>query len=124
MSMPPDTSLQFEREEGDAPQVVSCSRCQQRILSVYYELAGNLLCERCKFERESLPEGGSIGRFARAVFAGLGAAIAGSLVYFGVSALTGYEFGLIAIVVGFAVERLAGKEDAAAIDAADARDGA
>jgi hypothetical protein len=103
MSTPPATSLQFEREEGDAPQVIDCSRCHQRILSVYYEVAGTLLCERCKFERESAAEGVGIGRFGRAFFAGLGAAIAGSLLYFAVSKLTGYEFGLIAIVVGVAV---------------------
>jgi len=103
MSIPPATSLQFEYEEGVAPQAFDCSRCNQRILSVYYELAGHLLCERCKFERESAPEGGSIGRFFRASLAGAGAAIAGSLLYFGVRALTGYEFGLIAIVVGVAV---------------------
>ena len=103
MSIPPATPLQFEHEEVDAPQAVDCSQCRQRIVSVYYETAGNLLCERCKFERESAPMGGSMGRFSRASLAGLGAAIAGSLLYFGVRELTGYEFGLIAIVVGIAV---------------------
>ena len=43
------------------------------------------------------------GRVVRAVGAGLGAAFIGSLVYFLVSALTGYEFGLIAIAVGWGV---------------------
>jgi hypothetical protein len=102
-SSTPATSLQFEHAEVDAPQAVDCSRCNQRIHSVYYEVNSNLLCERCKFERESQPQGGGAGRFARASMAGFGAAVAGSLLYFGVSALTGYEFGLIAIVVGFAV---------------------
>jgi hypothetical protein len=103
MSIPPATPLQFEHEEVDAPQAADCSQCRQRIASVYYETAGNLLCERCKFERESAPMGGSLGRFSRASLAGLGAAIAGSLLYFAVRELTGYEFGLIAIVVGIAV---------------------
>jgi hypothetical protein len=95
--------LQFDHEESDAPQVVDCAHCRERILSVYYEVAGTLLCERCKFARESAPEGSGIGRFGLAFIAGFGAALAGSLLYFGVSALTGYEFGLIAIVVGFGV---------------------
>src|SRR5215203_6073458 len=103
MSIPPATSLQFDHEETDAPQVVDCARCRERIVSVYYEVAGTLLCERCKFDRERAPEGSGVGRFGLAFIAGLGAAIAGSLLYFGVSALTGYEFGLIAIVVGFGV---------------------
>lgn len=34
---------------------------------------------------------------------GLGAAILGALIYYGVSATTGYEFGLIAVVVGLLV---------------------
>jgi hypothetical protein len=103
MSIPPATSLQFDHEESDAPQVVDCGKCGERIPSVYYEVAGTLLCERCKFARESAPEGSRVGRFGLAFIAGLGTAIAGSLLYFGVSALTGYEFGLIAIVVGFGV---------------------
>ncbi|HEU4886484.1 MAG TPA: hypothetical protein VFV49_01265, partial [Thermoanaerobaculia bacterium] len=103
MSIPPATSLQFDHEESDAPQIVDCSHCQQRILSEYYEVAGNLLCERCKLDREKAPEGSRFGRFGLAFIAGLGTAIAGSLLYYGITALTGYEFGLIAIVVGFGV---------------------
>ena len=48
-------------------------------------------------------DGSSGGRAVRALGAGLGAAFIGSLVYFLVSALTGYEFGLIAIAVGWGV---------------------
>jgi len=36
----------------------------------------------------------------RAFLYGLGAAILGSLVYYAISATTGYEFGLIAVLVG------------------------
>jgi len=48
-------------------------------------------------------EGSGVGRFVRATGAGLGAALGGFLLYFTISTLTGYEFGLIAIVVGVAV---------------------
>ncbi|MFN7997857.1 MAG: hypothetical protein U0Q18_29830 [Bryobacteraceae bacterium] len=39
----------------------------------------------------------------RAFLYGLGAAVLGSVVFYAVSALTGYQFGLIAVVVGWAV---------------------
>jgi hypothetical protein len=42
-------------------------------------------------------------RFARALGLGTAAAVLGAGVYFGIEALTGYEFGLVAIVVGLLV---------------------
>jgi len=47
--------------------------------------------------------GSSGGRFARALGLGFGAAVVGAGIYFGIAALTGYEFGLVAIVVGVLV---------------------
>ncbi|PYP80593.1 MAG: hypothetical protein DMD25_03205 [Gemmatimonadetes bacterium] len=47
--------------------------------------------------------GSSGGRFAKALGLGLGAAVLGAGIYFGIAALTGYEFGLVAIVVGVLV---------------------
>jgi hypothetical protein len=62
------------------------------------------VCEACRYAIESrMTQGSGAGRFVRAAGAGLAAAILGALLYYGISALTGYEFGLIAIVVGFAV---------------------
>lgn len=105
MSVGPETSLQFDRAEIDsaASPAASCSQCKEQIVSIYYEASGNLLCERCQMQRTAPVTGVGAGRFARALLAGSGAAIAGALLYYGVSALTGYQFGLIAIVVGFAV---------------------
>src|SRR2546426_12468468 len=47
--------------------------------------------------------GSSGRRFAKALALGLGAAVVGAAIYFGIAALTGYEFGLVAIVVGLLV---------------------
>jgi hypothetical protein len=103
--MGPETTLQFDRVESDSTssQATKCTECSQSIYSVYYESGGNILCERCKLEGDAPVAGWAAGRFGRALLAGSGAAIAGSLVYYAVSALTGYQFGLIAIVVGLAV---------------------
>ena len=62
------------------------------------------VCERCRNSvQASLTGGSGAARFLRAAVAGLLAAAAGALIYFGISALTGYEFGLVAIVVGLMV---------------------
>jgi hypothetical protein len=73
-------------------------------MSAYFELNGEVLCTDCAEKaREAYTSGSPIGRFIKAGGAGLVAAILGALLYYAISALTGYEFGLIAIVVGFAV---------------------
>jgi hypothetical protein len=106
MAETPDSSpLQFDRADyaqGAPPP--TCASCSKPIDRVYYEANGQVVCRHCvaamQAERAS---GSALGRFLGAAAAGTGAAALGSGLYFGVAALTGYEFGLIAIVVGFAV---------------------
>ncbi len=105
----PNTSpgeLQFDRVEGQSKQTPggACAQCGQPLRDAYYEVNGRVLCERCRRVAEaSWAAGTSTGRFGKAVVFGIAAAAAGSALYYGVLALTGYEFGLIAIVVGFLV---------------------
>lgn len=96
--------LQFERAEFDqaAPAAV-CGTCATPLHSSYFLVNGAMACEACRYGVEAPDMGSSLGRFARALGAGLGAALAGAVVYYAISAITGYEFGLMAIVVGFAV---------------------
>ncbi len=68
------------------------------------ELNGGLLCPECATNARAAFEGGTrAGRAIKAIVAGAVAALLGAILYYAVAALTGYEFGLIAIVVGFAV---------------------
>ena len=102
----PPGELQFDRVEGQSGQVSggACAECGQPLRDVYYEVNGRVLCERCRRAAEAIwAAGSSTGRFGKAVVFGIAAAAAGSALYYGVLALTGYEFGLIAIVVGFLV---------------------
>lgn len=102
----PSGELQFDRVEGQSGQTPggACAACGQPLRDVYYEVNGRVLCERCRRAAEtSWAAGSSSGRFGKAVVFGIAAAAAGSALYYGVLALTGYEFGLIAIVVGFLV---------------------
>lgn len=100
--------LQFDAAEpaGTAAAPLACSNCKSRIGESYHMLNQAVLCERCRRTLQREWESGSgAGRFGRALLFGTGAAILGSLIYFAVLALTGYEVGLIAIVVGWLVGR-------------------
>lgn len=99
-----EASLQFDRAEfTEAPPATKCTVCQRAIKSVYYEVNQRLLCPACREEVEASMRGGSKSkRFLKAAVFGFGAAIAGALVYWVVS-LTGYNIGLIAILVGWMV---------------------
>lgn len=103
MSEAPD--VQFERAEfDDASAQTACAECNAPLAGFYYDVNGQTVCERCRYAIESRFNSGSgAGRFARAVGLGLLAAAIGSALYYGIGALTGYEFGLIAIVVGLMV---------------------
>jgi hypothetical protein len=97
--------LQFERAEYEQPAgAVTCAQCSRTLTQSYYQVNGHVVCDGCARKLRAEGEGGSrAGRVVRAIGAGLLAAVLGALLYYGVAALTGYEFGLIAIVVGFGV---------------------
>lgn len=102
---PSSAALQFGRAEFvDAPAGATCTACQKAIQAEYFEVNGVVVCDDC---RASIAAFGTRGtrasRFFRALGAGLLAGAAGSIIYFLIGKLTGYEFGLIAILVGFAV---------------------
>lgn len=100
-----DGPLQFDRAEYDhPPSSPSCERCEQQLTQAYYQVNGQVVCPGCVEQLRAKQTGGSpAGRVVRSVAAGFGAAVLGAVLYYAISALTGYEFGLIAIVVGFAV---------------------
>ena len=99
--------MQFDRAEfagsGSSPSL-ECAACRQPVFGSYYTANGRLLCERCKTDLElQLDQGSRLGRFLRATAYGGVAAALGAAVWYAVRAVTGYEIGLIAIVVGLAV---------------------
>lgn len=97
--------MQFDRAEfkGD-PVPVTCASCGAAIRSTYYQVGPAITCEQCRWRVESdATAGSSAGRFLKASILGVVAAAVGAGLYYAVRALTGYEFGLIAIVVGFLV---------------------
>lgn len=110
----PAPDMQFEQFEpapspqepsDDAPTgAAACAACQQTITDAYYEAGGQLFCPQCRENYQAQQTGGlRTGRMLRAVAFGTLAGIGGTIIWFGVSKLTGYEVGLIAVVVGFMV---------------------
>jgi hypothetical protein len=98
----PASDIDFEHASFEQPQsqVRACKRCQRPITASYFAHGGAAICPTCEPEYRS--ELGS-GSFATALGYGLLAAALGALLWYGVRALTGYELGLIAIVIGVAV---------------------
>ncbi len=106
--MEPGGELQFDKVEpaADAPvEALACASCAQKIAHTYWDVgAGRMVCDACKAQIEATLQGGSTTRrFVGALSYGGIAAAAGAMVYFGVLKLTGYEIGLISILVGWMV---------------------
>jgi len=95
--------LDFERAEFDAgaDQRLTCEFCSQPVSDYYYHVAGKLACKHCQPQLAAALVRSP--RFGRAVLFGVLAAVAGSAVWYGIIAATGYEVGLIAIAVGLLV---------------------
>ncbi len=101
----PTSPLQFDHAEFSQPTPAAvCASCSKGISVEYFELNGKLLCAPCTLQiREALTGGSSFGRLVRATGLGLLAVIAGAVLYFGIARLTGYNIGLVAIVLGWLV---------------------
>jgi len=106
MSVSSDPSeLQFDRAEfAQTGRRAPCAMCKQPLSRAYFNVNALTVCATCCQKlRDHLDAGTSASRALRAIGAGLGAALVGTILYFAVLAITGYELGLIAIVVGFMV---------------------
>lgn len=109
MSEPQDSeSIQFDKAEFQSPEGITCGYCKNPISGEYFLVGGSTWCPACRYGLDS-PERTSTsggGRMLTAAAYGLGAAVAGSALYFGILWITGgWEFSLIAIVVGWLVGR-------------------
>jgi hypothetical protein len=106
----PNESLQFDKAEpstnapiAQAP-ATSCTSCAQPFTEPYYRIGGHAICAVCKTALEQRFGGtGGTKVFLRATLWGTAGAALGSGIYYAVREATGYELGLIAVVVGFLV---------------------
>ena len=104
----PSGDLQFDKAEStpgqEAPAAAACASCKRPLTSTYYQVNGSPSCERCKTQLQyDQMSGSAVGNIFRAGTFGFLAALAGGALWYAVRATTGYEVGLIAIVVGVMV---------------------
>jgi hypothetical protein len=97
--------LQFDHAELASPS--ACGACKSGLGPSYFQAAGQMLCGNCAegFRQAMAGTGSRAGRLTKALLLGLGAGAVGAAIYFGVRALTGYEVGLVSILVGILVGR-------------------
>ncbi len=103
---PPATSLQFDKAEYAAPQTAAsvCCACKRPIAQTYYTVNAAIVCDQCHGKiGASLAGGSSFTRALAATAFGLLAGLAGAALWYAVRRTTGYEIGLIAILVGVMV---------------------
>jgi hypothetical protein len=98
--------IQFEEAEPLAPTeepALTCAACGCTITQRYFEVNGKVACGACEERVTSERSSRRPTRFLKALSLGILAGGVGAGIYYAVSAATGYEFGLIGIVVGFLV---------------------
>lgn len=98
--------LQFDRADfgASAPSAATCTVCGKPVDGAYFLVNGHLTCAACKdLVATASVKGSRLGRLLRALFYGGVAGAVGAGIWYGVRALTGYEVGLISILVGILV---------------------
>jgi hypothetical protein len=98
--------LQFDQAEytTPAPSGPSCESCHNLIVDEYFEANGKIFCASCRQGIERHLRGGSaLARVFKSVVLGSVAAAAGAVLYYLVTRTTGYNIGLISVLVGFMV---------------------
>ena len=98
--------LQFDQVEaqGEPAAGPSCAACRNPIVDAYYMVNQGIVCAGCRDAVGAALAGGSrIKRVCKGSAYGVGGGAVGAGIYFAVLALTGYEVGLIAIIVGVLV---------------------
>jgi hypothetical protein len=95
--------LQFDRAEFASGAALNCAVCKVAISGDYFLANNHPVCPACRAKLQSGSTGSGPSQFARALGAGFLAALAGGLVYWLVLKLTGIEFGLLAVAVGWGV---------------------
>jgi hypothetical protein len=99
---PPVETLDLDRVEVETQTpALACSGCQRAIENNYYEVNSKVLCPPCHgavMAHFTGPVGGK--RLLRAALRGFLASLVGSVAWYAVTAITGYQLGLLAVIVG------------------------
>lgn len=94
--------LQFDKAEFEDKRP-KCGACQTVLEGSYFQFAGANICANCAELARSAQGKASVGGFLRGTLYGVGAALAGAAGYGLFQALTGIEFALITVGIGWLV---------------------
>jgi hypothetical protein len=103
-----DRAVHAQSPDAAADAGLTCTTCGAALATHYFHVAEQPTCATCKDAAEHANQRAAMqsrrpGVMVRAAGFGLGAAIAGAILYYAVLAITGWEIGLVAIVIGFMV---------------------
>lgn len=103
---PPDDALAepADADEAGEPTVSECDVCRTPLVGEYFCVNDIPVCENCAAERQAKETPGPLPwRLFKATLLGVFAALLGAAIYFFVSELTGYEFALVVLGMGYLV---------------------
>ncbi len=95
---------QRARFEPPRPARIDCASCGDTLWEVYFSIGAVEVCGRCREGFSAhVEQPVSFDRFALATLLGTGAAVLGAIGWLLITTLSGYEIGLVALAVGWAV---------------------
>ena len=97
---------QFDQAEFAAPASAAgpaCTVCKQPIAEEYYELSGKVFCAVSPRVEAAFRGGSRFGRAIKALVLGSIAAVAGAVIYYAIIRATGWNIGIIAVLIGLMV---------------------
>ena len=99
-----DTAFPRGGSVTDQSGTVTCHACQRTVYTEYYDVSGQPTCADCRAKIETLTETPTgAGPLVKAGLFGLAGGIAGAIIYYAVIALTDFEIGIVAILIGYMV---------------------
>src|SRR5215510_10190097 len=99
-----DTAMPRGGPAGGETVAFACKACHRPITSTYYDVSGDPTCAECRTKIGAILETPTgVAPLVKAGFFGIGAGIAGAIVWYAVLALTGFQAAIIAILIGYMV---------------------
>jgi hypothetical protein len=96
--------IQFDRADYIEVSELACKLCSQPLQHQYFDMGGSTICSECRNKIEQgRSDNSGARRFVRAAGFGFVAAALGAVVYAVIVNLTGFEFGLMAVVLGYVI---------------------
>lgn len=104
------SDIDFDTAQFHERTAAPCVVCKNEIASAYWEVNGQLVCERCYRANEAEFQGGADApMYARGLALGLGAAFLGAVGWLLITVFSGYQLGIVAIAVGWLVGKAVSK---------------